>query len=61
MRLQFDEAEYNLRPCPFQVARPLDIGFLIEAGLELDQRGDRFSGFGGFGQRATIGLSLEVR
>ena len=48
---QLDESEHDLHAGAFEVARPADIGLLVEARLELDQRGDRFAGLGGFGQR----------
>ena len=49
--LQLDEAEHDLHAGAFKVARPADIGLLVEARLEFDQRGDGFAGFGGLGQR----------
>jgi hypothetical protein len=36
--LQLDEAEDDLHAGALQVARPADVGLLVEAGLELDQR-----------------------
>jgi hypothetical protein len=36
----------------FEVARPADIGLLVEAGLELDQRRHRLAGLGGVDQGA---------
>jgi hypothetical protein len=59
--LQLDEAVDDLHAGALQVARPADIGLLVEARLELDQRGDRLAGLGRLDQRRTIGLSFEVR
>ena len=50
--LELDEAVDHLHAGALQVARPADVGLLVEARLELDQRGDRLAGFGGLGQRA---------
>ena len=62
VRLQLDEAEHDLHAGAFEVARPADIGLLVEARLQFDQRRDRLAGFGGLRQRAcTIGDSAEVR
>ena len=58
VRLQFDEAEHDLRAGAFQVARPADIGFFVEARLQFDQGGDGFAGFRRLDKRAhdrTIG------
>ena len=55
MRLQLDEAEHHLRAGAFQVARPADIGLLVEAGLQLDERGDRLARFRRFRQRRHDG------
>ena len=49
--LEFDEAVHDLHAGAFEVARPADIGLLVEARLQLDQRGDRLAGFGGLDQR----------
>jgi len=51
VRLQLHEAEHHLRAGPLEVAGPADIGLLVEARLELDQRGHRFAGLGGLGER----------
>ena len=59
--LQLDEPVDDLHAGALQVARPADVGLLVEARLELDQRGDRLAGFGRFGERLTIGESAEVR
>ena len=40
MRLQFDEAEHHLRAGPFEIARPANIGLLVETRLQFDERGD---------------------
>ena len=46
------KAVHHLHAGAFEVARPADIGFLVEPRLQLDQRGHRFAGLGGFGERA---------
>ena len=50
--LQFDEAEHDLRAGALEIARPADVGLLVEARLQLDQRGDRLAGLGRLDQRA---------
>ena len=60
--LELDEAVDDLHAGAFEVARPADIGLLVEARLQLDYRGDRFAGFGGFGRALwMIGELAEVR
>ena len=49
--LQLDEAEDHLHAGALEVARPADVGLLVEARLQLDQRGDRLAGLGRFDQR----------
>ena len=49
--LQLDEAVDDLHAGALEIARPADIGFLVEARLQLDQRGHRLAGLGGLGQR----------
>ena len=49
--LELDEAEHDLRAGALERARPADIGLLVEARLELDQRGDRLAGFRRLDQR----------
>ena len=49
--LELDEAEDDLRAGALEIARPLDVGLLVEARLELDQRHDRLAGLGRLGQR----------
>ena len=49
--LQLDEAEHHLRAGALEVARPADVGLLVEARLELDERGDRLAGLRRLGQR----------
>ena len=39
--LQFDESVDHLHAGAFEVARPADVGFLVEPRLQLDQRGHR--------------------
>ena len=51
MGLEIEDAVDDLRPGTLQVARPLDVGFLVEARLELNHRGDRLAGFRGLDQR----------
>ena len=58
MGLELDEAEHHLDPCPLQVARPLDVGLLVETGLELDQRGHGLAGLRGLGESADDGRLL---
>ena len=49
--LEFDEAVDHLRAGALEIARPADIGLLVEARLQFDQRGDRLAGFGRLDQR----------
>ena len=51
MGLELDEAIDDLRAGALEVARPADIGLLVEAGLELDQRGHRLARFRRLDQR----------
>ena len=51
MGLELEKAVDDLHAGAFQIARPADVGLLVEARLELDHRRDRFAGFGGLGQR----------
>ena len=41
--LVLDEAVNDLHTGAFQVARPFQIGFLVEARLQFDHRGDRLA------------------
>ena len=50
--LQLDEAEHHLHAGALQVARPADVGLLVEARLQLDQRRHRLAGLGRIDQRA---------
>ena len=52
VRLQRDEAEHHLRAGAFEIARPADIGLLVEARLQFDERGHRFAGLRRLDQRA---------
>ena len=64
VRLQLDEAEHDLRAGALEVARPADVGLLVEARLQLDQRGDRLAGFRRLDQRAddrTVGRGAIER
>ena len=49
--LQLDEAVDHLHAGAFEIARPADVGLLVEPRLEFDHRSDRFAGFGGFRKR----------
>ena len=49
--LELDEAVDHLDARAFQIARPFDVGFLVEAGLELDHRGHGLAGVGRLFQR----------
>ncbi len=53
--LELDEAEHHLRAGALQVARPADIGLLVETRLQLDQSRDRFAGFRRLDQGADDG------
>src|SRR3954468_3334698 len=55
MGLEIEDAVDDLRPGTLQVARPLEVGFLVEARLELDHRGDRLAGFRRLDQRRDDG------
>ncbi|MND09394.1 hypothetical protein D3C83_326890 [compost metagenome] len=44
MGLQLDETVNDLDAGAFEIAGPFDVGFLVEAGLQFDQRRDRFAG-----------------
>jgi hypothetical protein len=62
--LQLDEAVDHLHAGALEIARPADVGFLVEARLELDQRGDGLAGLGGFGERLDdrrVGLGAIER
>ena len=50
--LQLDEAVDDLRAGALEIARPADVGLLVEARLELDQRRHRLARFGRLDQRA---------
>ena len=49
--LQPDEAVHDVRAGLFQHPGPLDVGLLLEAGFELDERDHLLAGFGGLRQR----------
>ena len=49
--LELDEAEHHLRAGALEIAGPLDIGLLVEARLELDQRHHRLARLRRLGQR----------
>ena len=48
--LELDEAVDDLHAGAFEIARPADIGFLVEARLQLDDGGHRLARFGGLRQ-----------
>ncbi len=60
---QLDEAEHHLNASAFQIARPADVCFLIEAGFQLDQRRHRLASFGCIHQRthdrAVVGGAVK--
>ena len=49
--LQADEAVDDVAAGLLQLARPLDVGLLVEAGLDLDEDEDLLAGLGGVDQR----------
>ena len=51
MGLQFDEAVDDVDAGVFQIARPADVGGLVETRLQLHDRGDRLAGLHRFLQR----------
>ena len=55
MGLELDEAEDHLHAGPFEVAGPLDVGLLVEARLELDQRHHRLARFRRLGEGRNDG------
>src|SRR5690606_604949 len=55
MGLQLYETEHHLRTRALQIARPADIGFFIETGLEFYQARHRFSGLRSHHQRLHDG------
>src|SRR5439155_21907737 len=46
-----DEAVDHLNPGPLERARPADIGLLVEARLQFDERGHRLAGLGRLRER----------
>ncbi len=56
--LEFDEAEHHLNAGALQIAGPLDVGLLVEAGLELHQRRHRLAGFRRLGECGDDGRML---
>ncbi len=52
MGFELDESVDDLGARTFEIARPTDIGLLVEPRLEFDQRGHRLAGFGGLRKRA---------
>ncbi len=63
MRLELDEAEDDLRAGALQVARPADIGLLVEARFQFDKGRDGLARFRRFGERAhdraVVGGAIE--
>ena len=63
MRLQLQEAVDDLHAGAFEIARPADIGLLVETRLQFDHRGDRLAGLGRFGElahdRAVLAGAIE--
>ncbi len=61
--LQFDEAIDDVHAGAFEVARPADVGRLVEAGLQLHDRRDRFAGLDrllqGLHDRAVARRAIE--
>ena len=47
VRLELDEAVHHVHAGALQIARPLDVGGLVEAGLELDHGGHLLAVLGG--------------
>ena len=56
--LPVDEAVDHLDPGTLELARPEQVLLLVEAGLELDHRGDRLAGLGRGDQRGDDGRLL---
>ena len=50
--LELEEAIDDLHAGAFEIARPADVGFFVEARLQFDQRRDGLAGIGGLDQRA---------
>ena len=59
--LEPDEAVHDVGAGLLQLARPDDVGLLVEAGLDLDQHHDLLAPLGGPDQSWTIGESPDVR
>ena len=61
VRLQPHDAVDHVHARLLQRASLGDVGALVEARLELDERDDLLARLGGAHQRRTIGLSSDVR
>ena len=62
MGLVLDEAEDDVDAGALQVAGPVEVGLLVEARLDLDQRGDVLAGLGRLDQgRDDRAVLAEVR
>jgi hypothetical protein len=61
VRLEPDQPVDDVRPCALELARPDDVGLLVETGLDLDQDDDLLAALGGADQDWTMGESPDVR
>ena len=59
MRLQFDEAIHHLNARPLQIARPFDVGGLVETGLQFHESRNRLASFRRADQRLDDGRILR--
>jgi hypothetical protein len=59
--LQPDQAVDDVDPGLLELLGPADVGLLVEAGPQLHHRRDLLALLGRPDERATIGLSSEVR
>ena len=55
MDLEADQTVRNVNARLFELPRPVDVGLLVEAGLELDEHRDLLSLFGGRDERVDDG------
>src|SRR6516164_695193 len=58
---QFDEPEHDLDTGALEVARPANVGLLVETRLQFHECSHRLAGFSGFGQRLDDRRIREVR
>ncbi len=61
VRLEVDEAIDHLHARALEIARPADVGLLVEACLELDQRGHGLPASAAAISSFTMGESADVR